>query len=663
MTTAESRDKAANYFEQVKEDGQDNLQAALLYLEYGLSIIPLCHCGHVGEGREHAANCTSPGKTPVDKWTRYQVTLPTKKEIEGAWRRHSLANVGMCLGPVSGLVAFDVDGDNGMAELQRISDGNLPPTWEFTRGPSSRRILYRIPKGVTFKTTTLKTGSGHEELRFMARGSQTVMPPSRHAAGERYLWVEDHGPGEIDPAFAPPWVIRLYQDVTTNGVNGVYHVHEHAKPIDDAIGNGRRNNTLTSLAGTMRRRGAGEEAIYAALVIENQARCRPPLADADVRKIAKSIARYAPKDVPEEKKVKTAKLIKVSSLQKKPVKFIWQDRLIGGAINLIDGDPGLGKSFVALDIAARISTGRPMPGEITGGMPGSVILLTHEDDGETTIRPRLERLGADLDRITILDEVHVQDEPPRQLLLPTDCDLLEETILKVGAVLVVFDPELAFFDGEIDSHKDADVRKVMHPLKKMAERTGVAFLGIRHLNKLVNVADPMYRGGGSIAIIGAARSALIVAKDPDDDERRLLGRVKGNLSAEPDVLAYSFVVDAHGEPTIEWQGKVDVPVSEFLARSKSKEKDAQDAAKVKAAGTKLLNALDKHDPERKGMTEYSLAPLCLGVGKKYFDSAKQDLITQGVIEPIEVEYRSGKGKGVVQTTPNGLRRKPQNGLA
>jgi hypothetical protein len=124
---------------------------------------------------------------------------------------------------------------------------------------------------------------------------------------------------------------------------------------------------------------------------------------------------------------------------------------------------------------------------------------------------------------------------------------------------------MAFLDGTVNSWRDQDVRRAMAPLARLAERIGCAIVLLRHLNKSAG-SHAMYRGGGSIGIVGAARVALLVAADPDDAERRILATVKNNLSPHMPSLAYRLVNDeAAGAARVEWLGESEHRASALLA--------------------------------------------------------------------------------------------------
>jgi hypothetical protein len=285
-------DHAGDYLRQRQSDGRACLEAALDYLVRGWSALAICTPDHVGVGSTHGKQCKHMGKAPWGPWKEYQTTLPTEEELRRKWKDNPQLNVGMTLGGITGLIGLDVDEDGGEELLRRLSKGDLPPTLEFSSG-KGRRLLYRVPPGVRLRPTPKPGGEEVEagELRLLGLGSQTVMLPSRHkTSGRCYAWKPGHGPGEIDPPIAPKWVIDLMREQKGKGSAG------RAAPLGagEKIRERKRNSTLTSWAGSMRRPGFGEEAIFAALMIENEARCDPPLDEDEVRSIARSIAGYEP---------------------------------------------------------------------------------------------------------------------------------------------------------------------------------------------------------------------------------------------------------------------------------------------------------------------------------------------------------------------------------
>jgi putative DNA primase/helicase len=255
------------------------------------------------------------------------------------------------------------------------------------------------------------------------------------------------------------------------------------------------------------------------------------------------------------------------------VKWLWHRRIPRGKITILDGDPGLGKSTAALDIAARVSTATPLPDGSCTDYPADVIILSAEDSISDTIRPRLAAAGADLSRIRVFRSVNDSDGP-RPPELPRDLHLIESLIAEDNAQLVVIDPLMAFLSSRIDSHRDQDVRRALHALSATADRTGIALVIIRHLNKAPG-GSPLYRGGGSIGIIAAARAGLLVAPDPSDEKRRILAVTKSNLSEKASSLSYKIVGDEeHDCARIAWEGHSDLRAEDLLAPPKESKRDA-----------------------------------------------------------------------------------------
>jgi putative DNA primase/helicase len=150
------------------------------------------------------------------------------------------------------------------------------------------------------------------------------------------------------------------------------------------------------------------------------------------------------------------------------------------------------------------------------------VIVSAEDGDSDTIRPRFDAAGGDPNRVLLLGD----DKP---FAIPGDIPRLDRAVKQLGAALVVVDPVMAFLSGNVNSNRDQDVRRALTPLKRMAERTGAAVVLVCHLNKTPG-GNPLYRGGDSIGIIGAARSGMVVGKHPDDAEIRVVAGQKNNLS-------------------------------------------------------------------------------------------------------------------------------------
>ena len=234
------------------------------------------------------------------------------------------------------------------------------------------------------------------------------------------------------------------------------------------------------------------------------------------------------------------------------VVWLWKDRIPMGRISLLAGQPGCGKSFISTDIAARVTRGAAFP----DGAPcpaGSVLMIAGEDDPADTIRPRLDAHEADAGKVQLLTATVKFDAKgcKREAAFTlADLPALERALEAMDApALCVIDPIGSFLGAKLDAYRDNEVRGVLAPLAKLAERFGVAILLVAHHGKAVGRrADGLVLG--STAFTGIARSVLHLLPDPQDDSRRLLLPGKSNLGAKAAGLAMRIEGDP---PKVAWQ--------------------------------------------------------------------------------------------------------------
>lgn len=248
----------------------------------------------------------------------------------------------------------------------------------------------------------------------------------------------------------------------------------------------------------------------------------------------------------------TPNIVRLAEVQPTNVQWLWPRRFALGKLSLLVGDPGLGKSFLTLDMAARVSRGGAWPDSPSEPSPaGGVVLVSAEDDLGDTIRPRLDAAGADVERINALESVTRGQGNDVPFSLPVDLPALERAIEQTpGCRLVIIDPITSFLAG-VDSHRNADVREALRPVSDLAARHGVAVVAVSHLTKSART-PAIYRTMGSLAFTAAARAVWCVIKDPADERRRLFLPVKNNLAIDNSGLAYRLeTLDEGGTPILD----------------------------------------------------------------------------------------------------------------
>lgn len=277
----------------------DPALAAAGYASSGFAVFPVHGIDETG-----SCSCDKDCGRDAGKHPRTaQGLLDATRDLHSVrswWRRWARANLGIATGPPSGIWVLDVDPvHGGLENIERLETeyGEIPPTWCVETGGDGLHLWFRLD-GATIRNSAGRLGAG---LDVRAAGGYVVAPPSHHRSGQPYRWADAWHPTLVDLAPALPWLLDLltgqspHQMIPPDGspidtkVGG-----NHAEALPNVIAEGARNATLTSLAGVMRRKGAGEKAIKAALLVENAARCRPVLPEDEVARIARSVCRYAP---------------------------------------------------------------------------------------------------------------------------------------------------------------------------------------------------------------------------------------------------------------------------------------------------------------------------------------------------------------------------------
>lgn len=262
--------------------------------------------------------------------------------------------------------------------------------------------------------------------------------------------------------------------------------------------------------------------------------------------------------------------VKASDVEPKELDWLWLYRFLIGNVNIIAGDPGLGKSMILIDIAARASSGRDFP----DGSPCkqcSVLYSTTEDGIEDTVVPRLIAADANLECVHIVQGVKCLDDSEMPLLLSEHMAHLDTMLTENPDIrILIIDTLQSHIGSSVATNNNASVRGVMTPLKRLAEKHHIAVLCIEHLTKSKTMSgeNATYRVQGSIAFAGAARSVWIVAKDQEDEsgKRRYLQASKTNLAPDNQGLGLAYEINGPtGRPFIHWlETDISTPIDQLL---------------------------------------------------------------------------------------------------
>ena len=256
----------------------------------------------------------------------------------------------------------------------------------------------------------------------------------------------------------------------------------------------------------------------------------------------------------------------MEDVQTKEVNWLWYPYIPYGKITVIEGDPGEGKTTLALTLAALLSRGQPLPcDEDIPYEPISIIYQTAEDGIDDTIKPRLEKANADCSKIRVIDETEKE-------LSMTD-ERLEQAIAETNAKLVILDPIQAYIGSDVDMHRANEIRPVLKRLGIIAEKYGCAIVLIGHMNK-ASGSKSTYRGLGSIDIQATARSVLLVARIPDKPNIRIMAQDKSSLAAAGDSVGFEISEDRG----FECIGPYDITVDELLAGKEGRGRKKLDVA-------------------------------------------------------------------------------------
>ena len=284
----------------------------------------------------------------------------------------------------------------------------------------------------------------------------------------------------------------------------------------------------------------------------------------------------------EPSKPETVKIIRMSDVELTPVEWLWKPYLPFGKLSVLQGNPGEGKTYFAMHLAAACTNGKLLP-NMERMEPFNVIYQTAEDGLGDTVKPRLIEAGADLDRVLVIDDSDVQ--------LTLSDERIEKAIIENNARLVIIDPIQAYLGADVDMNRANEVRPIFMRLGQVAQRTGCAILLIGHLNKAAGMQS-LQRGLGSIDIATAVRSVMFIGKLKHDPTMRILTHEKSSLAPPGASLAFSL----GDEGGFRWVGEYDITADEMLSgiepQRETKTQQAKDLICALLAGGKQVFSED-----------------------------------------------------------------------
>jgi hypothetical protein len=261
-----------------------------------------------------------------------------------------------------------------------------------------------------------------------------------------------------------------------------------------------------------------------------------------------------------------------SQITQEPISWLWEPFIPLGGFTLIEGEEGLGKTFLICALATALSTGAALPLQQSENPvapePKRVLIYTAEDSLSQQIVPRLRLMNADLSRIYLCDDIFSLDE--------RGFADFEYDIAQKKPDLTILDPLFSYTEGNINTEEIT--RPIARQIKKIAEKLQTAIVGIRHIGKSKGFGEARAAGMGSIAWRAASRSVLLIGKDPDDERRKALVQTKNNLGPVSE-KAIGFEIRRGGDPPFLWTGESKLTAAKILSSSKTpEERDEQSDA-------------------------------------------------------------------------------------
>lgn len=631
------------------------LGAALLYRGDGLSVFPVCWTDSEGRclapGETHGASCPHPGKHPLVPWKPYQERLPSEGEVRQWWRRWPQANIGFATGKVSGRFVLDLDGEAGRESLQELEArfGSLPST-QVVLTPNGVHYHFAHPS-FHVSNTAGAIGAG---VDIRGDGGYAVLPPSSNG-GREYRWEATGHPRDVDLAPAPPWLLDMLQGEAALPQAGPSSSGHNPGWVADALGHmepGDRNDTLTRVAGKLRRDGWSTGDI-AALLRPHAEAVGLPLAE--LGSIARSVERYqailsaAIRDRVAAERIfnfRTAR--EVGEETPAMVEWLAEPYLVKGSITEVDGKiKSAGKSTWVTHLCRHVLEGTLFMGYAT--RQSRVVYLTEQPPGS---------FRQTLSRAVLLERQDFWALYYHDTIGASWPEIAGAAVAKcaeAGAGLMVVDtlPQFAGIRGD-DENSAGEALLAMQPLQEAAGR-GLAVIIVRHERK----------SGGAVGDSGRGSSAFAGAADIVLSLRRAEGGARETVRM---IHALSRFSETPATLAIELtpEGYVALGSESALAVTAAKDALLDLAPSVETQGKTLEELLDGAEGVKRTAAQEALRALVeegllarCGEGKRgspyrYWRPGGGELLSAATPSPIAAERKSSEGKGT--PSPLGIAR-------
>jgi hypothetical protein len=587
-------------------------------------------------------------KTPITS-SGFKDASNDRVQVAKWWSDNPNANIGIRTG--SGLVVIDVDRLPKDGRPKAIPNPWLEPLAERLESLAADHVVESPTGGfhLYFRTGgEIRNSAGEIAPGIDVRGDGGyIVGPGSVIDGREYREL-DHRRlvdlGDLPPL--PPALVSEFDRLAAEKGRRKAQSGPQAPPRGrKAIEEGQRHTALVRQAARLRGLGLGGEAIAAELHRFNLERCSPPQDDADVDRIASD---YAEKDAGEPWRLD---LRKASEVEAVPVEWLIGRRILRGAITTIVGMPGCGKSLLTTFIASKVSTGRGLAAGAESWParePANVVMFTFEDGMGEYVRPRLERMGADLDRIDLC-EVSRRGDQERGIDLLRDLPAIEEAILDRRPALLIVDPVNSAWASGKDQNDDVQVREVLGPLKRLAAEHDVAIVLVTHTNKRSDLTDAQDAASGARGIVGLARASYLagVLEEEDGPRKHYLCDLKVNVRAPAEALVFEVKADDAEAPDawIEVLGTEPMTATEFLGEKARRARESREAkAESKVAEAKRIT-VEVLNGNGGAMLSAMLLRVLVeerDLARKTVESALKAMKAEGVIERRKERRKDGR---------------------